>query len=151
MPAAIRSILRRSLLLAGAIWTLPNTCLGLMIGLPSLAFGSRLRTGDGAIVFLDYPWGPGGALALGNTIVCTYPTLDRPCMSYAERSGLMPRSGKTHRLGDHERAHVLQAMALGVFFLPLYFACGGISAANRFEQAADRHAATGRGWWPWAK
>ena len=51
--------------------------------------------------------------------------------------------------GDHERAHVYQAMALGVFFLPLYFLYGGISARNRFEQAADRYAETGRGWWPW--
>ena len=52
-------------------------------------------------------------------------------------------------LAAHERAHVYQYLALGIFFLPLYFACGGISHANRFEQAADRYAATGAGWWPW--
>jgi len=26
--------------------------------------------------------------------------------------------------------------------------CGGVSARNRFERAADRYAQTGRGWWP---
>ena len=54
------------------------------------------------------------------------------------------------RIGDHERAHVYQYLALGPLFLPLYFACGGVSVRNRFEQAADRYAMTGRGWWPWA-
>ena len=52
-------------------------------------------------------------------------------------------------IGDHERAHVYQYMALCPLFLPLYFLCGGISVRNRFERAADRYAQTGRGWWPW--
>jgi hypothetical protein len=55
------------------------------------------------------------------------------------------------RLGDHERAHVYQYLALGPLFLPLYFLCGGISWRNRFEQAADRYAQTGKGWWPWPR
>jgi len=135
----------------GALWALPNTLLGLLLGLPALAFGARLRLGEGALVFVRYPWGPGVALALGNTILCKDPSLDGRCITYAERHGLAPRSGATLRLGDHERAHVLQAMALGPFFLPLYFLCGGISARNRFEQAADRYGLTGRGWWPWAR
>ncbi|HEY2346275.1 MAG TPA: hypothetical protein VGH80_10385 [Xanthomonadaceae bacterium] len=142
--------LRRAAFVFGVAWAAPNTLLGLALGVPSLLFGARLRIGDGALVFVRYPWGPGGALALGNTILCTHETLDRPCTSYAERFGLCPPTGITQRLGDHERAHVHQAMALGVFFLPLYFLCGGISARNRFEQAADRYAATGHGWWPWA-
>ena len=54
-------------------------------------------------------------------------------------------------LGDHERAHVYQAMALGLFFPVLYFACGGVSVRNRFEQAADHYARTGTGWWPWPR
>jgi hypothetical protein len=44
---------------------------------------------------------------------------------------------------------VYQYLVLGPLFLPLYFLCGGISARNRFEQAADRYARTGMGWWPW--
>ena len=35
-------------------------------------------------------------------------------------------------------------------FPPLYLLHGGVRASNRFELAADRFAATGRGWWPWA-
>ena len=147
----MKSWMRRALFVPGAIWALPNTLLGLLIGLPALLFGARLRICDGALVFLRYPWGPGGALTLGNTMLCTHITLDVTCKSYAERFGLCAPSGTHHRLGDHERAHVYQAMALGIFFLPLYFLCGGISARNRFEQAADHYAQTGRGWWPWSR
>ena len=46
---------------------------------------------------------------------------------------------------------VLQYMVLGPLFLPLYLACGGVSVRNRFEQAADRYAHTGAGWWPWPR
>ena len=135
--------------LLGMLWAVPNTILGLILGLPALAVGAKLKISDGALVFLRYPWGQGGALALGNVILCTHATLDCTCRTYAERFGLGEASGTLHRLGDHERAHVYQAMVLGVFFLPLYFLCGGISPRNRFEQAADRYAETGRGWWPW--
>ena len=141
--------MRRTLFVAGAIWASPNTLFGLLFGLPSLLFGARLRISDGALAFLRYPWGTGGALALGNAILCTAPTLDGACRSYAERFGLHAAAGPQHRLGDHERAHVYQAMVLGIFFLPAYFVCGGVSPHNRFEQAADRYAATGDGWWPW--
>ncbi|HTD29860.1 MAG TPA: hypothetical protein VK660_10775 [Xanthomonadaceae bacterium] len=141
---------RRALFVFGAIWASPNTLLGLLLGLPALPFGARLSISDGALTFLRYPWGPGTALALGNVILCTQATLDGTCSSYAQRYGLCPPGGALHRLGDHERAHVYQAMALGVFFLPLYFLYGGISARNRFEQAADRYAETGSGWWPWS-
>jgi hypothetical protein len=143
--------LRRALFPLGLVWASPNTILGLLLGLPALPFGARLGIGDGALVFLRYPWGPGSALALGNVILCTHATLDGACASYAERFGLWPPGGSLHRLGDHERAHVYQAMVLGVFFLPIYFMCGGISPRNRFEQAADRYADTGRGWWPWSR
>ena len=68
-------------------------------------------------------------------------------MTYAHRAGQCREPAV--RLGDHERAHVYQYMALGPLFLPLYLLCGGISVRNRFERAADRYALTGRGWWPW--
>ena len=146
-----RRSLDSMLFLIGVLWALPNTLMGLLLGLPALPFGAHLRISDGALVFLRYPWGAGGALALGNVIVCTHATLDGACLSYAERFGLRPRGSALHRLGDHERAHVYQAMTFGVFFLPVYFICGGISARNRFEQAADRYAETGTGWWPWPR
>jgi hypothetical protein len=150
MQLLMRNVLPRALFVFGAIWASPNTLLGLLIGLPGLLFGARIRFSDDALTFLRYPWGPGSALALGNVIVCTQSSLDGMCSSYAERFGLCPPGGARFRLGDHERAHVYQAMLFGVFFLPLYFLCGGISARNRFEQSADRYAETGSGWWPWS-
>jgi hypothetical protein len=99
-------------------------------------------------VFHRYAWGPGGALVLGQVILNTGASLDVDCITYATRGSV---DAQRVRLADHERAHVLQYLALGPFFLPLYFLCGGISAVNRFERAADRYASTGRGWWPWPR
>ncbi|WP_345776319.1 hypothetical protein [Luteimonas salinisoli] len=133
----------------GVLWTLPNTVLGLGAGAAGLAFGAtaRLDRRELAIVFQRWPWGPGGAMTLGNVILHTADSLDAPCFTYAHRAGHCEEPAV--RIGDHERAHVLQYMALGPLFLPLYLLCGGISVRNRFERAADRYARTGRGWWPW--
>jgi len=133
------------------LWALPNTALGLLAGSAALAFGAHAHVSrrECAIVFHRVPWGPGGALTLGNTILHTGETLLAPCVTYAHRAGHAVEPPVV--LADHERAHVFQYMALGPLFLPLYFACGGIGARNRFEQAADRYAATGRGWWPWPR
>lgn len=137
--------------LLGAAWTLPNTLLGLLAGGVGLLGGARIRLSrrDGALLFVHYPWGPGGAMTLGNVILATGSDLDGPCASYVHRAGWCQLP--LMRLGDHERAHVLQYMVLGPLFLPLYLACGGVSVRNRFEQAADRYAHTGAGWWPWPR
>ncbi|MEN1928281.1 hypothetical protein WCE41_06245 [Luteimonas sp. MJ246] len=134
---------------AGVAWTLPNTLAGLLVGIAALPFGARgsLRSRDFALVFDRVPWGPGGAMTLGNVILHTGGSIDCDCMTYAHRAGLCEQPAV--RLADHERAHVLQYMVLGPLFLPLYFACGGIGVRNRFERAADRYALSGRGWWPW--
>ena len=135
-------------LVLGAAWTLPNTVLGLTAGLAGVAFGARWHWSrrELALVFNAMPWGPGGALTLGNVILHTGDSLETSCVTYAHRAG---RAEAPIILADHERAHVFQYMALGPLFLPLYFLCGGISVRNRFERAADRYALTGRGWWPW--
>jgi hypothetical protein len=132
----------------GMAWASPLTLLGLLACVAVMPFGARARISDLALVFHHYPWGPGCAMTLGNVILHTGASLDERCTTYACRA----RGDRDDivRLGDHERAHVYQAMALGPLFLPLYFACGGISHRNRFEQAADRYALTGAGWWPWA-
>jgi hypothetical protein len=139
---------RWTLLITGALWTLPNSLLGLVLGLAGLAPGARMhwRQRDLALVFDHYPWGPGGAITFGNVILNTGPTLDARCNTYAHRAGL--RCEASICLGDHERAHVYQYMVLGPFFLPVYLLSGGISVRNPFERAADRYAATGTGWWP---
>ena len=130
----------------GGAWASPVTLAGLIIGVIALPFGARARVSDSAIVFHHIPFGPGGALTLGNVILHTGRSMDEQVPTYACRAdGGMD----CVRLGDHERAHVYQYLVLGPLFLPLYFLCGGISARNRFEQAADRYASTGRNWWPW--
>lgn len=132
----------------GALWTLPNTVIGLLGGVAGMASGARPRINrrERAVVFHDWPWGPGGAITLGNVILHTGTSLDAACTTYAHRAGHCVDPSIV--LGDHERAHVYQYMALGPLFLPLYLACGGVSVSNRFERAADRYAMTGTGWWP---
>lgn len=133
------------------MWTLPNSVIGLLLGVVGIAFGARMRWQpcELALVICRWPWGPGGALTLGNVIVHTGDSLDVPCFTYAHQAG----RGKEPviSLADHERAHVYQYLLLGPLFLPLYALCGGISVRNPFERAADRYARTGCGWWPWSR
>ena len=132
----------------GIFWTLPNTLIGLIGGGAGLLFGASAQFSrrDFALVFHHWPWGPGGAITFGNTILHTGDTLDSECLTYEHRAGRCehPRI----KIGDHERAHVYQYMVLGPLFLPLYLVFGGVSVRNPFERAADRYAMTGRGWWP---
>lgn len=138
----------RTAQLLGAVWTLPNTLAGLLAGGVAVARGARATVADAALVFHGVPFGPGGALTLGQVILHTGESLDANALTYHCKQ----HGGRDCvRLGDHERAHVYQYLALGPLFLPLYFACGGISWRNRFEQAADRYAQTGGGWWPWPR
>jgi hypothetical protein len=132
----------------GVVWASPMTLAGLIAGGVAMAGGARARWSDAAQVFQRVPVGPGGALTLGNVILHTGESMDEVARTYACR---LHGGNDCVRLGDHERAHVFQYLVLGPLFLPVYFACGGISAGNRFEQAADRYAMTGRGWWPWPR
>src|SRR5690606_20650033 len=103
----------------GAAWPLHTTVAGLGLGCAGLAAGARLR-GQGpelALVFNRYPWGPGGALTLGNVILNTGPALEVRCRTYACRAGW--GAAPMVVLADHERAHVLQYMVLGPLFLPV--------------------------------
>ena len=135
----------------GAAWTVPNTVAGLLAGVVAMAFGASVhwRVRELAFVFSRVPWGPGGAITLGNVILYTGEELASPCWTYAHSAGEAEEPPIV--LADHERAHVLQYMALGPLFLPLYLLCGGVSGSNRFERAADRYAKSGRGWWPWSR
>ncbi|HJU08648.1 MAG TPA: hypothetical protein VJ727_09230 [Rhodanobacteraceae bacterium] len=139
--------MRIALISLGIVWTLPNTLIGLLAGLLLLPFGARLHFAEGAIAFKRAPKAR-GALVLGCVILHGGEHLDTVCRTYAARCGMAPRT-QCVRLGDHERAHVFQYLLFGPLFLPLYFLCGGISARNPFERAADRYALTGAGWQPW--
>ncbi|HEY5972318.1 MAG TPA: hypothetical protein VIT22_10200 [Pseudoxanthomonas sp.] len=132
----------------GIAWALPNSLAGLIAGLAGMPFGAKLHPSrrDFALVFHHWPWGPGGAITLGNIILHTGATLDSECVTYEHRAGRCEHP--PIKLGDHERAHVYQYMVLGPLFLPVYLLCGGVSVRNPFERAADRYAMTGKGWWP---
>jgi len=132
----------------GIVWAVPNTLIGAVAGVVGMAFGARVEWSrrDFALVFHRWPWGPGGAITFGNSILHTGDTLEAECITYEHRAGRMQHP--PIRLGDHERAHVYQYMVLGPLFLPVYLLCGGVSVRNPFERAADRYALTGEGWWP---
>lgn len=138
----------RAALVLGIVWTLPNTLIGLIAGGVGMLFGAKpqLNTREFALVFHYWPWGPGGAITLGNTILHTGNTLDAECVTYEHRAGRCQHP--PIKLGDHERAHVYQYMVLGPLFLLVYLLCGGVSVRNPFERAADRYAMTGKDWWP---
>ena len=134
--------------LLGALWTSPNTLIGLLAGVAGMPWGARMQWSgrDCALLFRHWPWGPGGAITLGMVILHTSATLDVACRTYESRAGRCehPRIN----LRDHERAHVFQYLLLGPLFLPVYLACGGVSVRNPFERAADHYAMHGHGWWP---
>ena len=130
----------------GMLWTSPNTLLGLVAGLALLPFGARLHFAEGVLAFKRLPRAR-GALVLGCVILHGGEHLDAVCPTYAARCGDAPPNERV-RIGDHERAHVYQYLLFGPLFLPLYFLCGGVSARNPFEHAADRYALRGKGWRP---
>ena len=80
-----------ALILLGALWTLPNTVAGLLAGVAGMVFGAHAhwRERELALVFHGWPWGPGGALTLGNVILHTGNTLDGACHTYAHRADLL--------------------------------------------------------------
>ena len=150
MPPISRGLLRVYQVL-GVVWALPYTLAGLAVGAAGIVAGAHwhFSARDFAVVFHKLPWGPGGALTLGNVILNTGHDLCTRCVTYARHAGLSDDAPIL--LADHERAHVFQYMVLGPLFLPMYLAFGGIGVRNRFERAADRYALSGRGWWPWPR
>ena len=150
-PAGIkfRKLTSSVLFIAGVLRALPMSLVGLTVGLLTMLLGSRLRYSDHALVFSRFPFGPGGAITFGNVILNTAKDLDAIVTTYQCRAD--GNRNDCIRIGNHERAHVYQYMALGIFFLPIYFICGGISVKNPMERAADRFAMTGSGWWPWGR
>ena len=132
----------------GALWTSPNSLIGLAGGTLGMLAGARVRwsSRDCALVFQHWPWGPGGAITLGNVILHTGSDLGVACRTYAHQAGFAVEP--SIRLDDHERAHVYQYLVLGPLYLPVYLLCGGVSVHNPFERAADHYACYGWGWWP---
>ncbi len=150
-----RRVVRRVGGRLGLIWALPLTLPMLLAGLLMLPFGARIDRHGPMWVVTRFPVGPRGALALGHVVLTRLPSVDVRVPSYRSRAAAAAgvdtpwRYERVH-LGRHELAHVRQSAALGLLFPLVYLLCGGISARNPFEQAADRYARSGRGWWPFS-
>ena len=122
--------------LAGKLWTLPNTLLGLAVGGVELALGARAGRGRNAIEFHESALVTAlgkSAMTLGNTI--HYARGRRPEHAVLRYDG----AGRV-TLGAHEHAHTLQFERLGPLFLAVYVLAwlpGVGRAGNAFEHAAD--------------
>jgi hypothetical protein len=153
VAASARRFARALSGVAGALWALPLTAPMLVVGLLAWPFGARFAVLGPMVVVTRFPFGPLGALALGQVVLSRLPSLDLRVPSYRARDAarqVPPSPWHVERvhLGRHELAHVRQALVLGPLFPLAYLLSGGVSARNRFERAADRYARSGRGWWP---
>ena len=132
---ALKTIARGAIQALGILWNLPNTILAATIGVLAIPFGARIGFGNGAIQFLNFPFGKNGAFTFGNV------------QFYRNSSpGDVGRFyGVNQNLGLHEQAHSLQGQILGPFFGLAYLAAGRpFTRSNAFERAATNYA-TGRG------
>jgi hypothetical protein len=95
------------------VWALPNSIIGLVIGLLNMAVGGRVQVRRGCLEFFSgvLPWsfeqlpnGPIAAMTLGHVIL-----------------GNDQRT--LHKVRDHEHVHVRQYERWGPLFLPAYFVC----------------------------
>ena len=89
----------------GFVWTLPNTVLGLALGL--LTF--QVPRLDGAVIFDKAPRG----------LTALMPRLHRTAMTIG--FVIVSAAPLTGTLSMHERHHIKQCCVLGPFFLPVYF------------------------------
>jgi hypothetical protein len=88
----------------GYLWTMPNTLLGLIVGL----FTFQIPRLDGAIIFDTTPRG----------LTRVMPRLHRTAMTIGfVIVSAIPLSG---RLSTHERYHIKQYCSLGPLFIPVY-------------------------------
>jgi hypothetical protein len=141
---AARRLISRAATLAGVVWALPLTLLGLLSAIPIVLLRGRAYTihdstpallirGPVADYLLEHhPFGPMSAMAIGHVIIADH-------------------HGMTKQILTHELAHVRQASIWGVLF-PVAYVTASLWAwlrgqdaywTNAFEVAArnaERHA-----------
>ncbi len=110
------------------VWTIPNTLLGLSIGVIGLCFGGKCQCAGGCLEFHGglVQWllerGPLGsgimAMTLGHTI-----------LGQTETALQISR--------DHEHVHVRQYERWGPFFLPAYLGCSLVLWLQRRDAYRD--------------
>ena len=149
-PSGASRALSVALDVAGKVWNLPNTIIGLGVGAVTLAadivqstiltaFTGRnhfqnigISFGNNAIQIrtgLDLPGQTDGGLTLGNTIIYNNSSPNQNITS--------PYTGLTVNLGRHERAHTYQGQKLGPLYLPAMIKNGVASPNNKYERQAD--------------
>jgi hypothetical protein len=122
---------------AGKLWTLPNTLLGLAIAAPGHVVQEiahqidptkkdpKVTFGNNGIQFENNAFGiEGAALTLGNTIIYGPETPDM----IAEKTQNGHPDEPYH--GEHEAQHTHQSEVLGPFYLPAWLAGAGYAAAT---------------------
>lgn len=122
--------------LLGKIWTLPNTLLGLALGLPGLLFGARIRFGDNAILFYNLPLLshlPPMAVTFGNVVLYRKD-------AWPEREVRRYDGRGRQQIRHHERAHTVQYEIWGPLFLPVYLLLALKPGRHPLETQADRWA-----------
>jgi hypothetical protein len=141
---------------AGKIWDLPNTALGLgagtIAGLATLAAGQvpHIGLGNGAIQISNLKdlsdIGLGGALTLGDVQLYNGVKPDTE-IGPSQSSYIQPDGSSLFgfTIGKHEGSHTMVDDRLGPFALPLYLfsAVKNGWSTNPYEQKADQYAAYG--------
>jgi hypothetical protein len=139
-PCPVKKIAGAVADIAGKLWNLPNTAVGLGLG----AFGTPLGARDNALnyggnTFLQAINPNVAAITFGNVV--NYAPGFRPNDFLPTYDGTA-----TVRLASHERAHTYQSQILGPFFIPAYVLGeifrqpGAGGSYNPFELAADDYA-----------
>jgi len=108
---------------AGYAWNVPNSAIGLLIGLAGLPFGGDLPTiGHNGIQFANNPlMFRNGDITFGNVMnfgaPYTYPNGD---VDYMGPNDSLPGDASPWTYGEHEEQHTYQGMILGPLYLPAY-------------------------------
>jgi hypothetical protein len=131
----------------GKIWTLPNTAIGLVVGL--FEYGAGLIEGtnptiafaNNAIQIRGAPYGAasGGAITFGSVEIFKDTSPDTRTCNYGGDCSNGYTSTNSVLIGPHEEGHTYQNERLGPVFLPAYLLFGGISDNNPFEKSADNY------------
>ena len=123
--------------LAGKLWNLPNTLVGLALGFAGHAFAVLLHAaglvsakpsiclGNNAIQFLNSPCTP-TAVALGNVIL------------YNRAPQYQPDARRgDHTLGCEEMQHTRQGEVLGPLYLPAHIVLGVMAMVRHRDLSID--------------
>lgn len=114
----------------GGVWTLPNTVLGVVVGLLAFGWPEQVR-GRGILAVRAR----GGIAPLVRRARISATTFGQVVVFWR------PEGAGEPALLDHEAVHVRQYLVLGPFFLPVYLAClpfTGFQERHPLERPAYR-------------